>query len=72
MTKHWLENLPEAGTQIELRANAIKSAALRLENAKIQVKVLEYELSLLEKAAEDLVASQWTPEEIAQAKKQTA
>lgn len=68
MKKHWLRLLPEAGRITEKRAHEMECKYIRLERLKEELEAFAREIQELETEYNDWVKSEWTNEEIEQAK----
>lgn len=66
--KHWANYLPFVGRPIQRIADAQELLAMRIADAKSKLAQLEKEYATQEAELKAIVAQDWTPQEIADAK----
>ncbi|WP_028526147.1 stable inheritance protein KleA [Runella limosa] len=71
MKKHWLRLLPEAGRITENRAHEMECKYIRFERLKQELEAFQREIEGLESDYNEWVKSEWTAEEIEQAKQKS-
>lgn len=65
---HWTDYIPEAGRMITNRANLIKEGYDKIASLTRDIQILEASMDRYEKELNDLVATQWSEQEINEAK----
>lgn len=68
MRKHWAKYLPEAGQRIKRRGDDFEYKLACIERLEAQLKQAKKEFREDEKVFENWLLTDWTKEEIAQAK----